>query len=369
MDSINCNSNYIIKVDNSVENGKSIAVKFLRSDNYNYVFNMDTGLFIRWGKTEKDDPLYSPFGPEILDIEISTICPRACSHCYKSNTAQGKYMKFETFVNLFSRFPKTVTQIAFGIGSLDGNPDLYLIMNYCRKNQVIPNITINGDNLTDEHANNLASLCGAIAVSFYDKDTCFNSVSKLTRLMSREKPLRQVNIHMLLCEENYEKCMELMKQTKSDWRLKSLGSIVFLYLKPKGKRNTFHEISKEHYKDIVQYALNNKVKIGFDSCSASFFLKEVEGRQDYKELETMTESCESTLFSYYINCDCVGFPCSFAEGEKGFKGVNILKDIDFVKDVWYNEETVKFRNRNLESVDCRNCRRCTVFNLGGENEN
>ena len=26
-------------------------MKFLRSDEYNYDFNKDTGLFIRWGKT------------------------------------------------------------------------------------------------------------------------------------------------------------------------------------------------------------------------------------------------------------------------------------------------------------------------------
>lgn len=39
---------------------------------YNSYFNKETGFTARWGITEEDDPEYSPPGPELLDIEISS---------------------------------------------------------------------------------------------------------------------------------------------------------------------------------------------------------------------------------------------------------------------------------------------------------
>lgn len=75
----------------AVKNG----VKMFRSENYNYNFRLLDGLFQRWGKTQKDDPDHSPVGPEIADIEITTICHgppskrginRICSFCSPAGT-------------------------------------------------------------------------------------------------------------------------------------------------------------------------------------------------------------------------------------------------------------------------------------------
>ena len=97
-------------------------VKICRFTNYNYNFDKQTGFFARWGKTKEEDPKYSPVGPEILDLEISEICHgingTPCKFCYKSNTGTGKNMSFETFKTIFCKMPKTLTQIAFGIGSI-----------------------------------------------------------------------------------------------------------------------------------------------------------------------------------------------------------------------------------------------------------
>ena len=49
-------------------------IKRVRTKDYNYDFHFDTGLFIRWGNMLQDDPAFSPLGPELLDIEVSTIC-------------------------------------------------------------------------------------------------------------------------------------------------------------------------------------------------------------------------------------------------------------------------------------------------------
>ena len=60
--------------------------KIVSSENYNYIFDRETGFFARWGKTRDDDPIMSPFGPEILDIEVSTICNMGCTFCFPSKT-------------------------------------------------------------------------------------------------------------------------------------------------------------------------------------------------------------------------------------------------------------------------------------------
>jgi len=268
-------------------------------------------------------------------------------------------MSYEVFVKLFHKLPKTLTQIAFGIGDLSANPDLFKILSYCRSNDynyVVPNITINGYNLTNEYADQLVKLCGAIAVSRYTpKDVCYDAVNKLTN-----KGLEQTNIHMLISEDTYEDCFEVMKDSKTDPRLKKLNAIVFLTLKPKGKRNTLKGIkSLDKYKKVIDYALENDVRIGFDSCSAPLFMAAIKDTK-HSKLSQLCEPCESYLFSMYINVKGQTVPCSFLEGE-GFKEIDVLSINDFTKDIWYNKNVIEFRKKLLN-----NDRKCFVFDLYGD---
>lgn len=186
-----------------------MPVKVIRSKDYNYFFNAKTGFFARWGATKEDNPIMSPYGPEIADIEISTICngigkdsqtQKPCPWCYKSNTSCGKNMDLETFKKVFRKLVnadgnvnKCLTQIAFGIGDINGNPDLWNIMEYCRNNeynQVVPNITTNGMHVDDEIAQKLAHVCGAVAVSRYHvEDVCYDAVDKLCKASLNRKIL------------------------------------------------------------------------------------------------------------------------------------------------------------------------------------
>jgi len=85
------------------------VLKKFRSTEYNFTFDTVSGFFARWGKNKEDDPSYSPYGPEILDIEVSTICHgingKPCVHCYKSNTGVGKNMTLETFKTILDKMP------------------------------------------------------------------------------------------------------------------------------------------------------------------------------------------------------------------------------------------------------------------------
>lgn len=335
-------------------------MKIFNSEDYNYVFNKSNGHFMRWGKTFDDDAVYSQFGPEILDIEVSTICHQGCSFCYKSNTANGTYMNFETYKNVLDKMPKVLTQVAFGLGDWDSNPDLKKIVQYTWSKGIIPNITINGFRMNDEDIKWAAKNFGAIAVSNYDKDACYGMIDKLTSY-----GLKQCNIHQLLAEETFDKCFHLLNDKLSDPRLKNLNAIVFLSLKKKGNRNTFHSIKDlNRYKNMINFAIDNKIGFGFDSCGASKFLNAVKDSKDYNDYVRMAEPCESSLFSAYIDTHGKYYPCSFCEEEQEWKnGIDVVKCNDFIEDVWNNEKTKEFREKMLKCVDCNNCRKCVMFEV------
>ena len=336
--------------------------KYVRSEFYNYDFNKQTGLFMRWGKTINDDPEYSQWGPEIVDMEVSTVCSKGCSHCYKSNISKGTNMSLRTFKRVFNKLPKTVTQIAFGIGDIDANPDLWKIMKYCLMNGVIPNITINGARMTADLYDKLEQHCGAVAVSLYDYDECYNAVKELT-----DRGMTQVNIHCLLSDETFGRCATVLHDKLyklHNNKLEKLNAIVFLWLKPKGCRNTYHQVNKKEYENLVKFALDNKISIGFDSCSAPMFLEAIKEHKDYQTMYQHVEPCESTLFSTYINVDGKVFPCSFSENVKGYKGIDLLKIKDFNDDVWFHPETKRFREVVTNSKDLNGCRNCPLYELG-----
>jgi hypothetical protein len=333
-------------------------VKVLESPEYNYAFSLGHGRLMRWGITKESDPEFCKYGPEILDIEISTKCSKACSWCYKSNTASGKNMSFATFKHIFDIIPQTLTQIAFGIGDIDANPDLWRMMRYCRDHLVIPNLTINGERMNPQYYDLIASNCGACAVSLYDKNTCYSAVKNLT-----DRGMTQVNIHCLLSEETFHKCKCVMQDRLDDPRLAKLNAIVFLWLKPKGNRNTLHQLSSmDKFKELINFAFDHDIKIGFDSCSSPMFLDAIEDRPDYDDMERCVDSCESTLFSYYINVDGIGYPCSFSEtiGE----GIDLKQATDFLTQVWNHPSTVRFRDVLKLTKNIKNCRTCPVYSLG-----
>lgn len=329
------------------------TLKKVRTKGYNYNFNPETGFFARWGNKLADDPDWSPIGPEIADIEISTICHGVgapCSFCYKANTSSGVNMTLETFKKVFKNLPSNLTQIAFGIGDIDSNPEMYDIFEYARDRGVIPNVTINGARMNEFHFDRLSKLCGAVAVSRYTPDSCYNTIKGLT-----DKGMTQVNIHQLLAKHTLKLCYQVIEDIQTDPRLERMNAIVFLAAKAKGRGGWLKPASAEEFKGLVDTCLEKGVRFGFDSCSANKFMKAIKGRKD---LEMMAEPCESALFSIYINVKGEFFPCSFTEGEKGFEPLSVSECDNFLDDVWNNKKTIEWRKRLLD-----NCRSCPVFKV------
>jgi len=324
------------------------TIKQVSTPGYNYMFNKENGAFARWGKTYDDDPSWSPLGPELLDIEISTKCNRACRFCYKSNTKDGQHMSLSTFEQILKNVPSNINQIAFGVGDTNGNPDMWKIFEHCRVNDVVPNVTINGNGLSNSLAKRFASICGAVAVSHYNSNVCYNAVSKLSNA-----GLFQVNIHQLVALETYDKCIKLLNDIETDPRLSGLNAVVFLSLKRTGRGTSMTQLPFDKFSSMVNDALDRGLSIGFDSCTANKFLLAIKDRPEYPYLQSLSEPCESGLFSAYINVEGKFFPCSFTELGEGIDTTNQ----DFMK-VWLSPSLEEWRNRLL---DCG--RSCPVYEV------
>lgn len=343
-----------------VDDGK---VKILKSENYNFLFQKSDGFFARWGKTQEDDGDFELGLPEIADIEIAEVCEGVpgigpCAFCYKSNTGnKGENMSFDTFKNIFHKLPPTVTQIAFGCGTLRRHPEMWDIFRYAKDNGVTPNLTINGD-VDDNEFDNIAELCGACAVSIYDKNLSYDAIKKLT-----DRGMKQVNIHFMISQETYDRAYEIMKDIKTDPRLEKLKAIVFLSLKTKGRsKNRFHQLTQDQFTDLTNYALENEVPMGFDSCSAQKFIKAVKGHPNEEQFLQSAEPCESTLYSMYIDVKGDFYPCSFSPKTEGWdEGLSVRDCNNFIEDIWFNEKTRKFSEGVIK---CRNCEQsCSIFEI------
>ncbi len=283
-------------------------------------------------------------------------------NCYKSNLPTGKNMTLDEFKELMEViYSPFLTQVAFGVGSLDASEFIFPIMEYTRSLGIIPNITINGSRMTDELFEKLAMVAGAVAVSNYSKDLCYNTVQRLNQEKKKAgATLKSVNIHQLLSQTTLSSCWEVLHDMQTDPRLSELGAVVFLTLKKKGKRNNLIPLTDiNEYKKLITYALDNKLSIGFDSCNCGHFEKAISGRKEENQLKQISEKCESTLFSLYTSVDRNIYPCSFTEDTTGWEEGIPAMEHNSIIDIWKHQKLNGFRDRLLS-----NCRNCPIYDLG-----
>ena len=344
---------------------KEYKYKYFRSPEANYNFDIETGVMVSWGRTLKDDAVKFP-APNILDMEIDEHCTGlrndgvTCKFCYKSNTSISRgTMTFEEFKHIIDIYPKSLTQIAIGSSAcLSTNPNIWRMMEYCRENHIVPNVTL-ANVIDDKTADNIARYCGAVAISRYeDFDICADSIKKLT-----DRGMTQVNIHLLIAEEYYDRCMDTLKRAISDERLSKLNAIVFLGLKKAGRGTSFNRMSDEHFQSLIDFAVKNNIRLGFDSCSSYRAIESLG-----KDITNCVLDCEASLQSSYINCRSEYSPCSFMEQTPEWRHGISLKDVnsseEFIDKVWENERTEKFR-QSLLKTSCNqfNCRTCPYYEV------
>ena len=199
---------------------------------------------------------------------------------------------------------------------------------------------------------------------FGDKNRCYDAVRLLLDEAKAIGKQMNINIHCLLSKETYESVFDLIKDYQSEPRLQGMGSIVFLSLKQKGRGEYFNQLTEEEFKKIIDTCFENRVSMGFDSCSAPKFLKAISDRPNRKELENYVESCESCNFSLFIDANGIFYPCSFMEKEGEWKtGIDMTNIDNFVKDVWYDDRVVDWRNESIRCIECHGCNKCKFFEV------
>jgi len=343
---------------------ESNKFKVLTSPDYNYVFNKENGFFVRFGKTIEEDPDFSSYGCELLDLEISAgRCSSGCFFCYKENGPNEPEinMTFAQFKEIFDKLPRTICQIALGICDCHSNPDLFKIIRYARKKGVICNYTTNGLDVTPVVAELTARFCGAVAVSIVNKEKSYDAIKLFSDAMRPNFTLKQINIHYVISTERIKSAMQIVDDVANDPRLKKVNAIVWLQYKQKGKNpDILHSVTNvDIYKKLIEHCENKGVGYGFDSCSQYLFIESIKDRKNSAQLETLSDPCESLLYSLYINCKGIAYPCSFCEGAPGWEeGIPAFECNDFVEDIWNHPKFTNWRERLL-----KNNRRCPIYNI------
>ncbi len=301
-------------------------VKVVETDEYAIVFNPKTGEEVLTGINGHSDPFALEY-PSMLDIGIMGHCDNACKFCYQGSKYEQN-MSLEGFKLIVDQSKDYSNQIALG-GRGDPNQHEWFeeILKYAVDNNIIPNYTTSGINLTDSAIAVSKKYCGAVAVSMYENDYTW---SALKRLMAAGV---KTNIHAVVTKDNIEEYCRVL-QGDDIWEgnvdLDKLNAVVFLLFKPAGRgKNLDWSPTKDQLKIFAELIKkpDTKFKVGLDSCLIN---KVAQVRQLTKLEEMYADTCEGGRMSCYITPDERLVPCSFGDHDK--YGIDISKGN--LQEVW-----------------------------------
>ena len=314
---------------------KGLVLKFdkrFRNDDYELLFNATTGLEILQGVNGKEDP-FSLCLPSLLDIGVMGTCKNKCQFCYQGHE-QMPNMRLSDFMSIIDVVQHHTNQVALGgRGDPNKHPNFADMLEYCRKNNVVPNYTTSGIDLTDDEIE-ASKMCGAVAVSDYGKDFTYDA---LKRFMDAGI---KTNIHQIFDAKTFHKCTSLINGIDY-WNgrvdIDRLNAVIFLLFKPQGSGKKLKflqptDIQLEVMSDRILHP-KCKFKVGMDSCLANHVLK----YQTPSDLQAMSiDTCEAARMSGYITPDMKFKPCSFAECSTEVELNGNLPEI------WNDSESFKF---------------------------
>ena len=154
--------------------------RFLEIFDTNTGFYMRTGILDENGKDTKIDPFMRQW-PSLIDVGIMGhcingrlgLCKAAGVQCYQSGGSKSlPNMSLEDFRSIVEQSRGKVFQIALGgRGDPDCHENFEDILLACRENNIVPNFTTSGIQMTAEKAAICKKYCGAVAVSLYGAPT------------------------------------------------------------------------------------------------------------------------------------------------------------------------------------------------------
>ena len=324
------------------------------------MFNNETGFYLRTGILDDDgndtgvDPFMRSF-PQLLDVGIMNKCNsadkclKAGIQCYQGkNDLKKQNMSIENFRKLTEQCKDKCFQFALGG---HGNPNKHEhfkeILQICKDNNIVPNYTTSGVDLTDEEVKLTKEYCGAVAVSFHNADYTFSAIQKFIDAGIK------TNIHYVLGNNSIDRAIDYLKNNKFP---KGINAIVFLLAKPVGlglDNNTLkYEDPRvtEFYEYIDNNLKNFDFKIGFDSCNVPGILNHS------KNINRDTiDTCEAGRYSAYVTPDFKLLPCSFDNQDLKWA---VDLNTNTIEEAWNSEQFNNFREHFKQS-----CGKCSERHL------
>lgn len=321
--------------------------KTFKNDKYAILFNTRSGLEITTGINGNDDPFVLEM-PSLLDIGVMGTCLHKCEFCYQGHTDRPN-MKLSDFKRIIDEVSYHTNQVALGgHGDPNQHPDFAQILEYCRKNNIVPNYTTSGINLTDEQVE-ASKMCGAVAVSDYEKAYTNTAIQKLIDAGIK------TNIHQIYSWDSHIKCRGIVEgHNPITWGfdVSKLNAVIFLLFKPHGAgKNLRHLIPNaaqlKFFSSIV-FTPKAKFKIGLDSCLVNHVTRH---GNPSKIQKASVDTCEAARMSAYITPDMRFMPCSFADESKW--SIPIKDDSKDLHTIWdHSDKFNSFRSKLSIKKDC-----------------
>lgn len=329
-----------------------------KSLGYTSFFNPDTGFFARIPDKGKNNPFWSPHGPELMDISITNWCDKGCAFCYKSSNKSGKHMALDDYKRVIDQAAEMKTfQVALGGGNPNQHPNFIEILEYTASKGIVPNYTTNGRGLRDEILNATRKYCGAVAVSAYPPYN--ETAATIKKLISHNI---KTNVHFIVDADSIDTAIDWLNQPPE--YLTGINAIIFLNYKPSG-RKVFEEKLLRNSARLDEFfklatSSNRKLKVGFDACCVSGVFARTNANT------SMVDACDAGRFSMYVSEDLTVYPCSFQSGlAKG----ELLDENTTLLDIWTKSQNMNTFRNYFSSDRCGRCNHrstcmngCPLFN-------
>ncbi len=324
------------------------------------IFNEKNGTLIRSNiKGTNNDPSMRSF-PELIDVGImgrcdagrNGVCKKAGVDCYQRGLSSYKdNMILDNYKKIIDEATGKTFQIALGgAGDPNKHEQFEEILKYTRENNIIPNLTTSGTDISSREISLISNYCGAVAVSYYSNLVFGHETNEQTiRTISQLKSLIPTNIHYVISKDSID---EAIYRLENNVWPGGINAIIFLLYKPVGFGKSTKVVTnneKMHrFMDLI-FQKKRSYKIGFDTCFTPVLV-------DYKEHFDVQsiDSCEAARFSMYIDSDMNAYPCSF-DNEKGRYRVSLKNSS--IQEVWYSKIFDDFRRR------VSNCNSCDKYNI------
>jgi len=316
------------------------------------LFNEMNGTLIRSNIKGTDRDAMCRAYPELIDIGImgscksgkTGMCKNAGIDCYQNAVFSCKSdMSLNDYEWIITQCKEKVFQVALG-GAGDPNKHRNFgdILKVTRENEIVPNLTTSGYQVSNDEIKLIRDYCGAVAVSYYSTLKGNNESNYLTcEAIERFVKVGCItNIHFIISDKTIDEAIYRLE--KEIWP-QGINAIIFILYKPVGL-GVKEKIVKvdDRLKKFMELATNKKYafKVGFDTCFTPA-LCQYEGKISFQSID----ACEAARFSMYIDSELIAYPCSFDNQIGQYK---IALNPVSIQEAWDSEVFEKFRSNNKE---------------------